>query len=492
MQQQAITQAATKLSESYDDNCEALLYDEHMIQVFGKRYASCPEKFEFLPGEKDCIKKIAAHVKKLVDDGTGEKLFKQKGKKQMKSDVVLRSKDGHTKDYAALFKELYSSASNCLKIYNVDMTTWSEKCVEVDTTGAAGSIFCILCDNEENETKPKPKRVSYCFSKKRSGFWALANFRKHLENVHLLKINRTNEEQPVSTKRKLNRKRKCISNQTVSNVKDDSIQKDSSTPVKVEDTIISVITETTSAEIDSSIEFIALDDTNSSVTHEATELWLHAQISEQITEMVAAVLINGEKQKPMEFQLKNQPSKYLSVITTAANGDCLFSALAHQLWKNKINHNQRSKGEHEKVTKNLRSAVVKHILRPDNFHLYEPALQQTVSELKLMNVDDDLTATCKSFVRDTLSCEGSWGGLETIKAVSVMHSVNVLVVNECGTCYLIKGAAKKYDRTLLIAYRMYYNDVGDPVYNHYDSISDICSDDMISVADVAINKFKSK
>lgn len=213
------------------------------------------------------------------------------------------------------------------------------------------------------------------------------------------------------------------------------------------------ISETQLVENDSSIELIFVDDQNA----EISESWLYTQISEQIREMTAAVLTNSEKQKCMEFELKNQPTKYLSVVQTAPDGNCLFSALAHQLWKNKINHenHKKSKGEHEQMIAKLRSAVVEHILPSENFPMYETFLQDRLSELKDLNTVNDLTAECKLYVRNVLSCEGKWVGMETIKAISFMHRVNVLVINECGTCYLIKGSKERYDLTLLIVCNRY-------------------------------------
>ena len=64
MRQQALNQAAIKLSESYDSNCEALLDDDDLVQIFGKKYANCPEEFEFLPGEREFIKKNSGTCEK--------------------------------------------------------------------------------------------------------------------------------------------------------------------------------------------------------------------------------------------------------------------------------------------------------------------------------------------------------------------------------------------------------------------------------------------
>lgn len=186
----------------------ALLGNEYLIQIFGKRYANCAEQFEFLPGEKDYIKKIVAHVKKLVDDGTGMKLFKERNKNFKKFDVFSSSSAAdptlsmHNQNQSELFKQLFVSVSNCLISYNVDISAWSEKFVEVDPSGSYGNIYCILCYDSDSNLCQKLKRVSYFSSGKRSSFWALSNFKKHLEKVHLLKAIQSKPEKKMSVKNK--------------------------------------------------------------------------------------------------------------------------------------------------------------------------------------------------------------------------------------------------------------------------------------------------
>lgn len=488
MRQQGLNHAAIKLSESYNSSCDPLLEYGQLVHIFGTKFAHCPEKFEFVPGEIDCIKKIATHVKKLVDDGTGVKLFKEKRKKQMTAQVFTSSRQTvHTQSHSVLFKELYDCATNCLRSYNVDLAAWSEKCVEIDATGASGSIHCCLCNDDETGIRPKPKRVCYFSSEKRSSYWVISNFKKHLEKVHLLKASRPNKASLKTSTRKSVRKPKVEQNK-----EQFSIQV-SSTATKIESTDLDSLLDTKFEDNNSSIEFLGFEDAHLSMKlSDDSELPLNSQISNQINEMVAAVLINSEKQEAMEFHLKNHPAKFLSIVKTVPDGNCLFSALAHQLWKNKIVHEncKQSKDAHKKMIKDLRSAVVAHILQPENFPSYEYALQERVKELKNKKDAGNSSDRCKLFVRDVLSREGIFGGLETINAVSMMHQVNILVVNECGTCYLIKGSAEKYDRTLLIAYRLMYDDAGDAIYNHYDSVTDMRSEDIFTVADFVINRFK--
>lgn len=135
-------------------------------------------------------------------------------------------------------------------------------------------------------------------------------------------------------------------------------------------------------------------------------------------------------------------------------------------------------------TKGLRSVVVEHILKPENFHLYETMLHDRVSQKKSESAAS-LTAECKLFVRHGLSRQGKWGGLETIKAVSNEYHVNVVIFNEHKSCNMITGS-DEYKQALVIAYREDNHTNGN--YNHYDSVSDMQSDDIYAAVDFIINK----
>lgn len=144
-------------------------------------------------------------------------------------------------------------------------------------------------------------------------------------------------------------------------------------------------------------------------------------------------------------------------------------------------HQSNTQTKHKK----LRSIVVEHILKPENFSLYENMLHDRVNTKSQSAAA--LTAECKLFVRHGLSRQGKWGGLESIKAVSNEYQVNVVIVKESGACNMITGS-NKYNRTIVIAYRLGTNTDGDTVYCHYDSVSDMKSDDIFAAADFIINK----
>lgn len=92
MRERALDEFATALSESIDKNCDALVDPKQMVEIFGEKYAECPEKFQFLPGEVKMLKVLANHVKKLVDgnvENMGLEQFSDKKKKIKKKNLLL-------------------------------------------------------------------------------------------------------------------------------------------------------------------------------------------------------------------------------------------------------------------------------------------------------------------------------------------------------------------------------------------------------------------
>lgn len=62
------------MSESFDccnseHQCEVLLDDDQLIDIFGKKYAAAPSKFKFHPGEMMLIRELVKHGKEIVDRG---------------------------------------------------------------------------------------------------------------------------------------------------------------------------------------------------------------------------------------------------------------------------------------------------------------------------------------------------------------------------------------------------------------------------------------
>lgn len=200
--------------------------------------------------------------------------------------------------------------------------------------------------------------------------------------------------------------------------------------------------------------------------------WLYEQMSEQIQQMIAANLVNGDTEENTQFQLKEQPPRFISIVKTSPDGNCLFSALAHQLWKNQI-----TSETHTKKTQELRATVVDHILNPLHYHLYEQIILDRLNKKTTVP-----SGECKMFIRYGLA-NSKWDGLKTLKAVSNHFQVNIVIINEFGSCNMVTGS-ETYNRTLVIAYRLN----GASVYNHYDSVGDMDSESIFSAAVFIMNK----
>lgn len=138
--------------------------------------------------------------------------------------------------------------------------------------------------------------------------------------------------------------------------------------------------------------------------------------------------VNGDKEDRMAIKLNDKDTTYLTVATIPSDGNCLFSAIAHQLYRYPINSKV-----HNDATKELRAQVIEHILDPVNFPSYQFTLQDRVYEIKTSEEIQNMTNECKLYVRHVLSKDGKWGGHESISAIGEIHQLNITTFNEEGT-----------------------------------------------------------
>lgn len=93
-----------------------------------------------------------------------------------------------------------------------------------------------------------------------------------------------------------------------------------------------------------------------------------------------------------------------------------------------------------------------------------------------------MTAECKIFARHILSKHKTFGGVETLYAVSDLYSTNVVVFSEDGVCTKYKKADRKYERSIAVAHCYRLNERGEKIRNHYDSIFDASGADLFAAA----------
>lgn len=72
------------------------------------------------------------------------------------------------------------------------------------------------------------------------------------------------------------------------------------------------------------------------------------------------------------------------------------------------------------------------------------------SEVDGQEWGDVTEADCQQFLG--LLSEKAFGGIETIKAITLIHRVNILVINEDGPPYFPMGFNANCHRTVFIAY----------------------------------------
>lgn len=204
---------------------------------------------------------------------------------------------------------------------------------------------------------------------------------------------------------------------------------------------------------------------------------LYYQISEQNSHMIDACLSNNESLFDINLNLGDNEETSIKVANVTADGNCLFYALANQLYLVKVDSKQ-----HKQLSRDLRKDVVAYIKK--NVMLFEHELKNRLYECadkKSGNFVDD----CNSFLKNRLCRNGFWGGAESLKAISYLHEVNIIVFVEGGPCYCVVKFNVNYERSVLVAYRnaaeQSQSQTGLSIkaeLNHYDSVCTIVQEDI--------------
>lgn len=495
----AVENYAKELEESFDDDCEAhsiLLDSTHMTNVYGRTYAMDPKQFQFHAGDIKLIKSLVEYVKIEVDEkGANKGLHKFQGKRKkstrsfgfnrmskenLATNIQLKDQVGHdtaetNPRHATLKTELFQKTMACLKSYGVDepvAASFDDKMIEVhfEKNRIYGSINCVIC-NDKNAELQKAKRVYYHESSK-SSYWVMANFSKHLETTHHLSStkkhlsNKAKRKNSVHAEQNANVLKPKNGFPGAKNVIDNEANSVAELMVKpVIKKTEEVFDEHEDDEPDYEIVSVYMEPKVNVETDS-----LYKQMSQQMTKMVEAVLINCDVQDTLKFELEGQ-ERSVTVAQIDGNGDCLYAAICHQLF-----HSQIGSESHIEQTANLRKSVVDYILKPENYPSFEFILQDRVYEMKKCGTIENITNECKIYARLVLSRSGQWAGNETIKAVGEMYKTNIVIFKEDRLCYIANTSTEVYDRTIAIAYRkapVLGVDNDEDLYNHYDSISDI-------------------
>lgn len=139
------------------------------------------------------------------------------------------------------------------------------------------------------------------------------------------------------------------------------------------------------------------------------------------------------------------------------DGCCMFAALSHQLFYTAL-----TSVEHSTKTNELRQSVVKYINK--NILLFENELRGRVHERKQGMRLDDMVKECYEFLNEVLPLSGTWGGAESLKAITEMYNVNILIIHPDGSCNFARRFNAEHKRFAIILYQN---------KNHYQSIIEI-------------------
>lgn len=362
-------------------------------------YAAIPNTFCFAPGEKKMILKLVQNVKdtiekhglqhyaeqttvikkKLIENNMVQTVFGlvfgvEEKKKEDLVDVKMQQENALFEKAQIMFTQ-YQKKLQTVQTFSINMVN-----VENDGDKFKGKVSCIFCERN-NQIK---------IFWKSSCNWVMTNLSAHINKKHLAAVE---DELPKMCEKMV------IAEETQ---KSPSMHKDSNQ------------------------NSISVQQHNN-----ACEDTLYTQISTQCIKMANTVAHNKDRaqQKCLNIpSVQKRDHKTVKLCRIPANGNCLFLAIAHQLYNVKVG----STDHHEKGD-DLRKNVVNYILDEANFPKF---LHDIKNRLQIQPIPTQITEACKDFVDGQLSVNGVWGGMETIKAISEDQNVNIIIMNENGECNL--------------------------------------------------------
>lgn len=430
--------------------------NKQQLKIFFGAYAASPSVFEFTLGHRKLIKAIVKRINDTIADSPNEKdglakwnqptkshwwknlcttplgLFygdiadfgvtglnpnKQPDKKQPQRNPI---------DVGELKQRLFDKAKKVIMAYKQkvnQIAEFSEESISVkivNGTSVEGIVTCNCC----SIASPVREVKMFYNQTGRSGYWLPSNLDKHFLRHHL-------DNGEKGAKLKLNMKQS------------ETYVGESETSVKLE-----------------------IEPMNSSVEFEsnAIEDFLYMQMSKQNIRLVNQTWSNEEEILDffVDMDLDGMTSsKTIKICKIEGNGSCLYGSLYHQ-----ISFCSIGTADHKKHTKILRQECVDHIR--NNFDRYLPYLKSRIIERdghKAADICDlDMNKKCREFLDSALPLNKTFGGVESIKAVSELKKVNIITITENGSCNLVHLLNTKFDRSVFIAYRN---------GNHYDSVAEI-------------------
>lgn len=204
---------------------------------------------------------------------------------------------------------------------------------------------------------------------------------------------------------------------------------------------------------------------------DAEESAIYFQLCAQTRAMRSISLQYEENEIDIPISIEGSTCNSIVTALIDADGDCLISAIAHQLERHKLDSES-----HDSLKVKLRESAVEYIQQNLNTFANEIIWRDDFDEVA---IGVDTAQKINSFL-DKLSKAGFWCGTETIVAISRLYSVNKIIFNGSGTCYTVEPFNFNYQNCALLAYCAYQTNprkkkrkTVDIVRNHYNSITKI-------------------
>lgn len=436
-------------------------------------YGSKVDRFRFMPGERALLNKMVVHINSFKVDALNagveadlEESFRSDhfnmsphskiSRKDVcrspigllfgkKTKIVHQTSAESTDSLPLISKEnVLRKCNDRLKPLDFTLTEDQIKIVN-DGSRIFAYVSCPLCEGKEIVIQCDVPKNSKKF------YWNASNYSKHLakhKNEKDIKNVADIEKENKSDNIQKKRSSKC------------TIQPFQEQNYNLNRSKYETNTENSFIELMSSNNSTVVYHTEDSLTNS-----IYQKLSDQNLKLTTAIMSNNETIEEMEFQLNVR--RTINVVRMNGDGACMFSALAHQIFFHKVNSKQ-----HQEEAKKLRRDVVKHIENHfDQFeHIIITRLQddeEKYSQLK----GDTWEQKSRNFTKYKLSKFNCWGGTESLKAISEMYSVNILIFNEDDVCWFPFEFDSEFERVVALAYR--FSDKENGERNHYDSISEV-------------------
>lgn len=429
---------------------------EHGVQYTNKQkmcffgsYASAPNRFRVELGEKKTFLSMVRHVKNVVDqpnENGGLSYFADKtklpNKKSYERNMIstvfgmvfgslnekrqIELADRAVELREDLFKKAKLVFTKFEEIEEMDlpqMFAIDNVIVRIEADKTTGKVICPYCNKDDLIAE-----VSMFI--KTSGKWVMANLNSHMIRKHC-KI----DKQP----RKFMPPKQTLLKLDIAPI---DFNHNNGTLNK------------TNA-LDQSIE-------------ESIEDAVYKQLSAQCIKMTNIAINSREKIVSINFGLRPASSiedRAIKYCRVSSNGDCFFLAAAHQLFGGKIGSK-----EHQNAALELRTQVVTYIKQESNFPRFIHVLKDRIT-YPPKATSEMIEIACAEFL-DELSLSGCWGGQESIKAISELENINIIVFNDDESCNLPNHYNSKSNKSILLLFSAIQGKAADrnSDRNHYDSI----------------------